>query len=215
VGTKTKIVIAEPQQLVRDGLRQILESAGHQVIADTYDGLEAVKLCVEHRPDVALVETLLASLPGPAAISRIRTEAWKVRCIALSAQESRSSVQQALRAGAVGYVVKSAPAAELIEAVEAVRAGRFFLSPSIAGHLVEAVTAGGDVPAEGLDQLTAREREVLLLIAEGLTSKEIASQLGVSLKTANTHRASLMEKLGIHKAPSLVRFAIREGLIAP
>ena len=211
---KTKILIAEPQQLMRDGLRKILESAGHHIVGETFDGLEAVKLCAEHRPDIALVETLLTGLPGPAAIARIRTESWNVRCIALSSQESRGSVQQALRAGAVGYLVKSAPAAELIDAIAAVRAGRFFLSPSIAGHLVEAVASAGETPPEGLDLLTPREREVLQLIAEGLTSKEIASQLGVSLKTANSHRASLMEKLGIHKAPSLVRFAIREGLIA-
>jgi DNA-binding NarL/FixJ family response regulator len=200
---------------MRDGLRKILESAGHSIVAETFDGLEAVKLCAEHRPDIAVLETLLTGLPGPAAIARIRTGSWNVRCIALSSQETRGSVQQALRAGAVGYLVKSAPAAELIDAIDAVRAGRFFLSPSIAGHLVEAVAAGGETPSEGLDLLTAREREVLQLIAEGLTSKEIASQLSVSLKTANTHRASLMEKLGIHKAPSLVRFAIREGLIAP
>lgn len=212
---KTKILVAEPQQLVRDGLGKILESAGYTVAATTFDGLEAVKLCVEHRPDIALIESLLTGLPGPGVITRIRTEAPRVRCIALSSQESRGSVQQALRAGAVGYVVKSAPATELVEAIEAVRSGRFFLSPSIAGHLVEAVAAGGGATCEGLDLLTAREREVLQLVAEGLTSKEIASRLGVSLKTANTHRASLMEKLDIHKAPALVRFAIREGLVAP
>ena len=212
---KTKILVAEPQRLVRDGLGRILESAGHTVVADTFDGLEAVKLCVEHKPDIALIESLLTGLPGPGVITRIRTEAPRVRCIALSSQESRGSVQQALRAGAVGYVVKSAPAAELVEAVDAVKSGRFFLSPSIAGHLVEAVASGSGSTSEGLDLLTAREREVLQLVAEGLTSKEIASRLGVSLKTANTHRASLMEKLDIHKAPALERFAIREGLVAP
>jgi len=213
---KTSILIAEGQRLVRDGIRKIVESnPDFDVIAETCDGLEAIKLCVEHKPDVALIELVLPGVPGQSAISRIRSESERTRCIAMSSQESRGCVQQALRSGAVGYVVKSAPGKELLEGIEAVRSGRFFLSPAIAGHLVEAVAFGKESSAAGLDLLTSREREVLQLIAEGMTSKEIATNLGVSIKTANTHRASLMEKLDIHKASSLVRFAIREGLVAP
>lgn len=213
---KTSVLIAEGQQLVRDGLRRIVESnPDFHVVAETCDGLEAIKLCVDKKPDIALIELVLPGIPGQSAISRIRTEAERTRCIALSAQESRGCVQQALRSGAVGYIVKSAPGKELLEGIDSVRAGRFFLSPAIAGHLVEAVAHGGRPATAGLDLLTTREREVLQLIAEGLTSKEIASRLGVSTKTANTHRASLMEKLDIHKASSLVRFAIREGLVTP
>lgn len=212
----TKILIAEEQRLVADGLKCVLEAQkGLEVIATASDGLEAIRLCLELEPDIAILELVLPGLPGPSAIGRIRAEAKRTRCIAISSQEGRGYVQQALRAGASGYVVKSAPAAELIQAIDAVRAGRFFLSPAVAGQLVEAIALGNDAPSSGLELLTCREREVLQLIAEGLTSKEIAGRLGVSPKTANTHRASLMEKLGIHKAPSLVRFAIREGLVAP
>ena len=213
---KTTVLIAEGQRLVRDGLRKIIETNPDlQVVAETCDGLEAIKLCVELKPDIALIELVLPGVPGQSAISRIRSESERTRCIALSSQESRGCVQQALRSGAVGYVVKSAPAKELLEGIDAVRSGRFFLSPAIAGHLVEAVALGPQAASAGLDLLTTREREVLQLIAEGLTSKEIATRLGVSIKTANTHRASLMEKLDIHTASALVRFAIREGLVAP
>jgi DNA-binding NarL/FixJ family response regulator len=212
----TKIVLAEGQRLVHDGLRKILEAQpGISVVAEAHDSLTAIEMCVQHQPDIAILELVLPGLPGPSAISRIRNEAKGTRCIALSSQESRGYVQQALRAGASGYVVKSAPATELIEAINAVKMGRFYVSPAVAGHLVEAASFTGERTTAGLDMLTAREREVLQLIAEGLTSKEIATRLGVSTKTANTHRASLMEKLDIHKAPSLVRFAIREGLVAP
>ncbi len=212
----TKIVLAEGQRLVHDGLRKILEAQqGLSVVAEAHDSLSAIEMCNQHQPDIAILELVLPGLPGPSAISRIRNESKGTRCIALSSQESRGYVQQALRAGASGYVVKSAPASELLEAISAVKMGRFYVSPAVAGHLVEAASLTGERTTAGLDMLTAREREVLQLIAEGLTSKEIATRLGVSTKTANTHRASLMEKLDIHKAPSLVRFAIREGLVAP
>jgi DNA-binding NarL/FixJ family response regulator len=132
----------------------------------------------------------------------------------LSAQENRSAVEGALRSGAAGYVVKTACSKELMEAIDVVRDGRSYLSPSVAHHLVNAISHPGDSGSGGAASLTARERQVVQLIAEGLSSKEIAAHLGVSHKTVESHRASVMEKLDIHKASALVRYAIREGLVA-
>lgn len=154
-------------------------------------------------------------LSCPVAIERILAGSPRSRLIVVSSNETRAQIEAALRAGASGYVTKGASAGELTEAIECVHAGRFYLSPSATGPLVELVAhpacSGGD---SKLSRLTGREREVLQLIAEGLSAKEIAVELGVAPKTAESHRAHLMEKLGIHKASALVRFAIREGLVS-
>ena len=212
----TKVLLADAEHLVRAGMRCILEARDDiEVVAEAKDGSEAVARCLETRPDIAILELQLPNLSGVAAIRRIAAQDPAPRCVVISSSETRGYVHQALRAGAMGYLLKSATVEELFEALAVVRDGRFYLSPTIAHHVVDAFTHGNRSGDTGLDLLTQRESEVLQLIAEGLTSKEIASQLGVSPKTAETHRASLMEKLGIHKASSLVRFAIREGLVAP
>lgn len=210
----TKVLLADPEHLVRAGIRNLLEACeGVEIVAEASDGSEAVARCIETKPDIAILELQLPVLSGVAAIRHITSQDPAPRCLVISSRDTRGYVQQALRAGATGYLLKSGTVSELHEALAVIQEGRFYLSPTIAHHVVNAF-AGNTLSGESsLDLLTQRESEVLQLIAEGMTSKEIASQLGVSPKTAETHRASLMDKLGIHKASSLVRFAIREGLI--
>lgn len=211
----TTILLADDHRIVREGLRQLLNANdAFEVIAEADDGEEAVQIAEALQPDIAIMDIWMPRLSGIDAIRRIsRTRA--TRSIALSMHDSRTYVEEALRAGASGYVVKSSATEDLFEAISAVRAGRSYLSPAVAQQVVEAITRPGDTSASAAAVLTGREREVLQLIAEGHSSKEIAGLLGVSLKTIESHRANLMEKLNIHKVSSLVRFAIRSGLVSP
>ena len=212
----TTILLADDHRIIREGLRQLINSNDAlEVIAEADDGEEAVRLAETAQPDLAIMDIWMPRLSGIDAIRRIASKARVTRCIALSMHDSRTYVEEALRAGASGYVVKSSAAEDLFEAITAVRAGRSYLSPAVAQQVVEAITRPGDQSASAASALTGREREVLQLIAEGHSSKEIAGLLGVSLKTIESHRANLMEKLNIHKVSSLVRFAIRSGLVAP
>jgi DNA-binding NarL/FixJ family response regulator len=211
----TRVLIADDHELVRTGLRRVIEADGDLVVvAEARDGMEAVALTREHRPDVAVIDLWMPGFSGEEATRRIVRSQPDTKVLILSAHEEWERVRSALQAGALGYVVKSAASAQLIEAIHALRDGRSYLSPSVAHHVVEAIGAG-ETPRNPLAQLTEREREVLALIAEGLSSKQIAARLGHSPKTAETHRASMMRKLGVHKTSSLVRIAIREGLVVP
>jgi DNA-binding NarL/FixJ family response regulator len=210
----TTLLIADDHRLVREGLRRILEARSDlRVVAEAANGEEAVQAALERKPDLALIDLTMPRLSGVEAIRRIR-RATATRCIAVSMHELLGHVTQALEAGASGYVVKSAAPAELLGAIDAVRGGRSYLSPSVAHWAVDAIARPGARAPSPLRGLTGREREVLQLVAEGLTSKEIAATLGVSIKTIETHRANLMTKLEIRKASSLVRVAMQEGLIA-
>ncbi|MEB2344458.1 MAG: response regulator transcription factor [Deltaproteobacteria bacterium] len=211
----TRILLADDHQMVREGLRLLIQSRTDlEVVAEASDGREAVDLARCHRPDIAVLDLWMPRLSGVEATRQIAREG-DTRVLVLTMHESWSHVREALRAGALGYVVKSAAARQLLEAVDAVRGGRAFVSPAISHHMVEAVRGGEERRAAPLAMLTDREREVLQLVAEGLSSKEIATQLGLSVKTAETHRANLMTKLSIRKTSGLVRLAIREGLVAP
>jgi DNA-binding NarL/FixJ family response regulator len=211
----TTLLLADDHRLVREGLRRILEARTDlRVVAEVDNGDEAVKAALEQKPDIALIDLTMPRLCGVEAIRRIR-RTTATRCIAVSMHEQLAHVTPALEAGAAGYVVKTAAPSELLSAVDAVRVGRSYLSPSIAHWAVEAIARPGVRSASPLRGLTGREREVLQLVAEGLTSKEIAHTLGISIKTIETHRANLMTKLEIHKASGLVRVAMQEGLIAP
>ena len=211
----TSILLVDEQRMVREGLRCILEShRGFQVVAEVGDGREAVRAAGEKKPDVVLIELHLPRLSGLEAIRYIRKENDAVRCIVVSAHGGQGQVKEALLAGATGYVPKSSPSKELVDAIESVRSGRPYLAPTVAEHVVKAITSMQPGFAGDKADLTCREREVLQLITEGLSTKEIATDLGISVKTVQTHRASLMHKTGIHKASSLVRYAIREGLVS-
>lgn len=211
---ETRILVVDEQQIVREGLRRILETQPDlKVVGEAGDGREAIARAAELRPDVVVIELQLPRLSGIDAIRQIRETDASVRCIVLSTHQSGSRVREALMAGASGYVPKSSASKDLVDAIQTVQTGRSYLAPAVADHLVSSLT-GGARPAQGEPDLTNRQRQVLQLIAEGLSTKEIAAELGISLKTAQTHRAKLMHKLGVHKASGLVRFAIREGIVA-
>ena len=211
----TSILLADDHDIVRKGIRRIVEArADLRVVAEAENGEEAVQLAVEHRPEVAIVDLTMPRLSGMEAIRRIR-QRTPTRCIAFSMHDTQGHVTQALQAGAAAYVVKSSCGSELVSAIEAVRSGRSYLSPSVAHWAVEAIAQPNERPGSNLGALTGREREVLQLVAEGLSSKEIAISLGVSTKTVETHRSNLMNKLNIRKASKLVRVAIQEGLVMP
>mgnify|MGYP002624347507 CR=1 FL=1 len=212
----TTIVVADDHRIVRDGLVKLLESRDDfEVVGEASDGEEAVNMVLEKQPDVVLMDICMPRLSGIDATRRIGKRGSDAKVLVLSMHESRNYVEEVLRAGAAGYVVKSSATGELLRAIDAVTTGQSYLSPSITQQVVDAIAHPDDSAPSGVSMLTDREREVLQLIAEGLSSKEIASVLGVSLKTVDSHRSNLMEKLDIHKVSGLVRFAIRAGLVEP
>jgi DNA-binding NarL/FixJ family response regulator len=213
---QTTIVVADDHRIVREGIRKLLETReDFQVVGEASDGEEAVQMVLEKKPDVALMDIWMPRLSGIDATRRIGKRGLATKVLVLSMHESRTYVEEVLRAGAAGYVVKNAAAEDLLDAIDAVRSGASYLSPVITQQVVDAIARPGDAVPSGMAALTDREREVLQLIAEGLSSKEIAGMLGVSLKTVDSHRSNLMEKLEIHKVSGLVRFAIRAGLVEP
>lgn len=202
--------------MVREALRNLIDGCEHlTVVAEAADGREAVELAIRHRPDVAVLDYWMPRLSGAEATRQIVRAGLPTRVVILTMHETWSHLREALQAGAAGYVVKRAAASQLLEAIDSVREGKAFVSPAVSHHVVQAVRAGEEAPAGPLAILTDREREVLQLVAEGLSSKEIAAQLGTSVKTAEAHRSNLMQKLRINRSSGLVRLAIREGLIAP
>lgn len=213
---ETRVVLVEDHALVREAVRQLVERSGNfLVVGEASDGCEAVEVVDRLRPDLVLMDLWLPRTSGIEAMREIRKRAPGVKVIVLSMHEGRTFVQDALRAGASGYVVKSAVCSELFDAMTAVRDGRCYLSPAVTEHAVGAIARPTEVRAEGISALTAREREILQRIAEGQASKEIARELHLSQRTVECHRTHLMRKLGAHKLSTLVRIAIREGLLAP
>ncbi len=211
---QTTILVADDHLIVRQGLKRLLSKReDFRVVGEAADGEEAVILAGRTEPDVVLMDISMPRLSGIDATRRIRKNSDHTKVLALSMHDSQSYVEEALRAGAAGYVHKNSSIEDLFAAIDAVREGESYLSPLITQQVVDAIAHPGDRPASALSTLTEREREVLKLIAEGLSSKEIAAQLGVSLKTIESHRANLMDKLDIHKVSGLVRFAIRAGLV--
>jgi DNA-binding NarL/FixJ family response regulator len=212
----TTIVVADDHRIVREGICKLLETRDDfEVVGQASDGEEAVQLVLEKQPDVALMDIWMPRLSGIDATRRIGKTGLDTRVLVLSANESRTYVEEVIRSGAAGYIVKNAASSDLLAAIDAVRQGASYLSPAIAQQAGDAVSRPGDAAPSSLEMLTDREREVLQLIAEGLSSKEIAVRLGVSLKTVDSHRSNLMEKLDIHRVSGLVRFAIRAGLVEP
>ncbi len=210
----TTIVVADDHRLVREGIRKLLETRDDfEVIGEAADGEEAVQMVFDKQPDVALMDIWMPRLSGIDATRRIDKRGMKTKVVVLSQHDGRNYVEEVLRAGASGYVVKNAETADLLSAIDTVCEGSSYLSPSITQQVVDVIARPGDATPSGAAMLTDREREVLQLIAEGLSSKEIANVLGVSLKTVDSHRSNLMEKLDIHKVAGLVKFAVRAGLV--
>jgi DNA-binding NarL/FixJ family response regulator len=221
IGKVIRVLLADDHGLVRAGIRVLLESLeGVQVVAEAANGREALRLVEIHRPDLALMDIAMAELNGLEATLRISREYPETRVIILSMHANEEYVLQSLKAGAAGYLLKDAYTTELEMAIKAVSRGETYLSPPVSKHVIAGymrrVGAAGDdfMPLSLLDRLTPRQREILQLIAEGHTTQEIARKLDISVKTAETHRMQLMERLGIHDIAGLVRYAIRVGLIS-
>jgi DNA-binding NarL/FixJ family response regulator len=212
-----RVLLADDHQLMRAGMRALLAGlAGVTVVAETGDGREAVELAAKGA-NVVLMDIGLPGLNGLEATARIVKQHPQVKVVILSMHANEEYVRQALRAGASGYLLKDAAPAELELALRAVARGQKYLSPAISQRVVEDyLTQASAGRADAAAQLlTARQREILQLIAEGQSTKQIAAQLGVSVKTVETHRADLMKRLGIHDLAGLVRYALREGLARP
>ncbi len=208
-----RVLLADDHVLVREGLRALLaREADMQVVAEAGDGREALQLAREARPDVAALDLSMPLLNGLEAARQIAAWERGPRVILLTVHAEDRYVLEALRAGVRGYVLKKQAAADLVRAIREVSGGGVYLSPGISSAVVDAVRSPRLVPE---DPLTAREREVLQLVAEGKTTKEIAVLLGVSVKTADAHRTRLMQKLDIHDIAGLTRYAIRQGVIQP
>ncbi|MGH0037429.1 MAG: response regulator [Myxococcota bacterium] len=210
---ETRTLIADDQGLFRAGLRRLLEELPDlRVVGEARDGCEAVDLTRECEATLVLMDVAMPQLSGIDATRRISESGEKVRVLIVSATESPARVQEALHAGAAGYLSKNATRQDLHAAVEALRQGGSYLSPRVARRLTHAMNEPSE-PVVPLARLSAREREVLTWLAEGLSSREIGERLSVSPRTIDSHRVRLMKKLGIHKVQNLVRLAIREGLI--
>jgi DNA-binding NarL/FixJ family response regulator len=210
---RIRVLIAEDHQLVAAGLRLMVEKVpGAIVVGEVFNGREAVAAAVSARPNVVLMDISMQGLNGIEATEHIVAEAPGVRVLILSSHESEDFVLRSVRAGAAGYLVKGAATQELATALNAVVRGEMYFSPSIAKHLTVGL-AGGQVRGSALEALTPRQREILQLIAEGRSTKEIAHLLDLSVKTVETHRAVVMDRLDIRDVPGLVVFAIRHGLI--
>jgi len=211
-----RVIIVEDHALVRAGMRALVQKLdGIEVVSDVGDGWEAVNAVQRDSPDLVLMDIAMPGLNGLDATSRIVKESPATRVILLSMHANEEYLQQALQAGASGYLLKGAELAELEMAIRTVGRGESYLTPAVAKFAIEAYREKSEGPASPLAKLTMRQREILQLIVEGQTTKDIARRLNLSVKTVETHRAQLMERLDIHDVPGLVRFAIRVGVIEP
>ena len=209
-----KILIADDHQILREGLKSLLEKQpGFAVVAEAEDGFSAIDGVKKHKPDIAILDIGMPDLNGIEVTRKIRSETAETRVIALSMHADRRFVMGILEAGAKGYLLKDSAFAELVTAVTAVAKGKTYLSPSIAETVVKSSLEKSDRGEQGSSVLlSGREREVLQLVAEGKSTKEIAFKLFVSAKTVETHRKQIMDKLNIRTVAGLTKYAIREGL---
>lgn len=212
-----RVAIVDDHDLVRAGIRAILEQDPlFEVVGETGDGQEAVRLVTRLKPDVVLMDVHLpGGIGGLEATETIVKDCPEVRVIILTQYENREYIHRAIRIGARGYLLKRSVASELKDAIKAVHAGQRYLHPSVADELVDLVTTGRSIEdaEDDYDRLTSREKQVFKLLAEGKTSREISKYLSISLKTAMTHRTNIMEKLNMHTRSELIRYAVRKAVI--
>jgi DNA-binding NarL/FixJ family response regulator len=215
-----RVVIADDHAVVREGLRSLIEAqSGLDVIGEAADGQEAWQCACELEPDVLVLDLSMPGVGGAETAERIARDCPQVRVLALTMHEERGYVSRLLRAGASGYVLKRTASSELVRAIRAVAAGGTYVDPSLAGTLLADPThrpsrAQGTDGATRLAELTARETEVLRLVARGHSNKEIAAALEISVKTVETHKANAMTKLGLRTRAAVVRFAMDEGWLS-
>jgi DNA-binding NarL/FixJ family response regulator len=211
-----RVLLCDDHTLVRAGIRAlVLETPGAAIVAEADNGREAVALAKQHRPDLVVMDISMRELNGIEATAQIRAELPQTRVLILSMHTTEDFVRRALKAGASGYLVKDSAPLELKMAIEAIGRGETYLSSRVSKTLLSGLVDGRPAQSESsLDALTPRQREILQLIAEGRSTKEIAFTLSVSIKTVETHRAALMERLGIRDVAGLVVFAVRHNLIS-
>ena len=209
-----KVVIIEDQTAVREMIAQIVRTEpGFEVLAECGDGHSAFDICIEQRPDFVILDIMLPGLNGAEVLRRLSKQLKKTRVLVFSGYEDPALLRELLEAGAHGFVGKSAPLSELKKGIQIVASGGSYFGPEVAQILREAMANPGAAIKPSINILTAREREILQLIAESYSTKEIANKLKISVKTAENHRTNLMKKLDLHDVASLTRYAIEYGLI--
>ncbi len=208
--SKIRVLLVEDHQVVREGLRALLRNEPDlEVVGETEGGAEGVRLAETLAPDVVVMDVAMPGLSGIEAARRLRKARPEQAVVFLSMHDDAPTVDAALRAGARGYVLKGRGVSTLCEAIRTASRGEVYLSPEVSGYVLQGYLHGGQGEA---DPLSPREREILQLIAEGHTGREIAGRLGLKPKTVDNHRANIMDKLGIHTTAGLVRYALRAGL---
>ena len=208
----TRVLLADDHSLIRQALRTLLERQGFQVVSEASNGQEALRSMEKTQPDVAILDIGMPVLNGVDAARELVKSSPKTKVILLTQHDEDQYVMEALRVGVRGYVLKSQAAEDLVHAIQEVCRGSVYLSPNVSSAVVDAYLSKTYASP---DPLSGRERQVLQLIGEGKSTKAIATHLGISVKTAESHRARLMKKLDIHETATLVRYAIRRGLIQP
>jgi len=211
---RIRVLVVDDHAVVREGIRMVLETDPDlQVVGEAASGEEAIDLVRDLNPGVVVMDIGMPGLSGFEATQRIRDSHPDVKVLALTVHDSEAYVFQMLRAGAVGYILKRSPSADVIKAVKTAHRGEAVLHPSVAKLVIGDYLARAERGEESFEHISDREREILKLIAEGKTNKEIAEMLFLSVKTVQAHRANLMRKLGLHDRVELVKYAIRKGII--
>ncbi len=212
---KSRLVLVDDHMLFREGLKSLLkEDPRVEIVGEAGNGREAVRLCRELLPDIVITDVAMPELNGIEATRLILEQSPRTRIIVVSMHSSRRFIVGMLKAGAVGYLLKDCAFQELSNAITTILDHKVYLSPAIAGILVDQVTRQGEIDKTELPELTSREIEVLQLLTEGKKASEIARRLHLSVKTVQTHRRNIMEKLDLHNLADLTRYAIQKGLIS-
>ncbi|HKH45429.1 MAG TPA: response regulator transcription factor [Thermoanaerobaculia bacterium] len=212
--SRVRVLVADDHTIVRKGLVSLLAESGEcEVVAEAADGLDAVEKALATRPEVAILDLSMPRLSGLEAVRRIHDALPQTRILVLTVHEEEEYVLPIVRAGASGYLIKDSAVAELLAAVRALHAGQGYFGPQAARVLAEQYRHPERTPDDPYGTLSPREREVFHLVVDGRTTKEIARDLAISVKTADNHRCRLMEKLGVHNTAELVRYAARRGLL--
>jgi two-component system, NarL family, response regulator NreC len=215
VSKRTRILICDDHTLFVEGIKAMLRNESSlEIVGEASDGRQAVELVKELKPDLLLMDVSMPDMNGFDATQRVQELDPKVKVLILTMHDEEELVARCLEAGAAGYIIKDAPASQLLYAIEMVQKGERYLSPVVLKQVVAGYVKNASVPQTSYDRLSPREREVLKLLAEGLSVKEIATRLNLSVKTVDVHKTNLMKKIDVHDRTELIKYAIRQKLIA-